>query len=104
MSDQMPVSDLTPPAGAQPWTCPRCGRENKAAWQQCPGCESDRAGRLPGDREPAVPRKRANPVNLVLGLLVLAALVALVVLYAPAVAEWVAEQWTTFVTWVDERT
>ena len=104
MSDQMPISDLTPPVGSAPWTCPRCGRENKATWQQCPGCESSRDGRSPAEREPARPRQRTNPVNLVLGLLVLALLVVVVVLVAPTVWEWAVQQWDTFVTWVDERT
>ena len=102
MSDQMPISDLT--VGSAPWTCPRCGRENKAAWQQCPGCESSRDGRTPTQREPARPRQRTNPVNLLLGLLVLAALVTVVVLAAPTAWAWATEQWDTFVTWVDERT
>ena len=102
MSDQMPVSDLESSAG--PWTCPRCGRENKAAWTTCPGCESGRDGRPPSGSVPDHPARRTGGLNVLLGVLVLAALVGLVVWLAPTVWEWVAEQATTFWDWVDSRT
>ena len=105
MSDRMPVGDAVgPSATAQVWVCPRCGRENKATWSQCPACESDRSGRTPGERAPAVARPRTNPVYLLLGVLVLGALAVAAVIVAEPVWTWVVEQWTTFVEWVDERT
>ena len=105
MSDRMPVDDAVGTSTAvQPWTCPRCGRANKATWSQCPACESDRAGRTPGERAPAPQRSRANPVYLLLGVLILAALVVAAVLVAEPVWTWLSEQWSTFVEWVDERT
>ncbi len=30
---------------AEGWTCPRCGRHNKARWRFCPSCESMADGR-----------------------------------------------------------
>jgi hypothetical protein len=100
----MPVDDVVGPrATAQPWTCPRCGRENKATWSQCPACESDQSGRTPEQRAPAVARPRANPVYLLLGVLLLAALAVAAVFVAEPVWTWVGEQWTTFVEWVDQR-
>jgi hypothetical protein len=103
VSDRLPVGDLAePPAG--PWTCPRCGRENKASWRQCPACETDRTGRTPTQRAPQVQRPRSNPVYVLIGLLVLAALVVAAVVVAEPVWEFVSEQWNTFIGWVDERT
>jgi hypothetical protein len=100
----MPISDLQSPADAQPWTCPRCGRVNKPSWRTCPGCESNRVGDLPAASVPDSPRRRTGAFSLLLGLLVLAGLVAVVVLVAPSVWQWVADQVATFVTWIDERT
>jgi hypothetical protein len=53
---------------------------------------------------PESPRRRTGAFSLLLGLLVLAGLVAVVVLVAPSVWQWVADQVATFVTWIDERT
>jgi hypothetical protein len=105
MSDQMPIGDLVDDTQATgPWTCPRCGRENKASWRQCPACESDRAGKMPAQREPARVKNRTNPIYLILGLLILVALVVGAVWVAEPVWTWVVEQWTTFIAWVDART
>jgi ferric-dicitrate binding protein FerR (iron transport regulator) len=100
----MPTGDLQAPADVQPWTCPRCGRENKASWRTCPGCESNRVGELPVAAAPAGPTRRTGAFSLLLGLLVLAALVVLVVVVAPSAWQWVADQAGTFVGWIDERT
>ncbi len=102
--DRLPVGDLDGSVATGPWTCPKCGRENKAAWRQCPGCESDRAGQSPSQRAPARPRQRTNPIYLLIGVLVLAALVVAVFLVAEPVWDWVVGQWDTFITWIDERT
>jgi hypothetical protein len=51
-----------------------------------------------------VARPRTNPVYLLLGVLLLGALAIAAVIVAEPVWEWVVEQWTTFVDWVDERT
>ena len=105
MSERMPVGDLSSDStGSGPWTCPTCGRDNKASWTQCPACESDRAGRLPAQREPARTKRRTNPINLILGLLILAALVVGAVWVAEPVWTWVVDQWNTFIAWVDART
>lgn len=104
MSERMPVEDVIGPAAmADPWTCPRCGRVNKATWAQCPACESDRAGLLPNEREPKRRRSRSNPINVILGLLIIAALVVLVVLVAEPVWDWAVESWNSFIAWVDAR-
>ncbi len=105
MSNGVPADDVVGAAArTQPWVCPRCGRENKATWSQCPACESDRAGRTPTERAPAAPRQRTNPVYLVLGLLILAALVVAAVLVAEPAWAWAVQQWDTFIAWVDART
>ena len=105
MSDRSQTGDLAgPDSAAGPWTCPRCGRENKASWRQCPACESDRTGKLPAQREPERPRSRTNPFYVIIGLLVLVALIVLAVWVAEPVWTWLAEQWQNFITWVDERT
>lgn len=104
MSDQMPIGDLVDDAHSGPWTCPRCGRDNKAAWRQCPACESDRVGKTPVEREPAKAKNRTNPIYLILGLLILAALIVGAVWVAEPVWAWVVEQWTAFIDWVDART
>jgi hypothetical protein len=103
--DRLPVGDLADPSGSSgPWTCPRCGRENKASWLQCPACESDRAGQSPAQRAPAISKSRTNPFYLVLGIVVLSVLVVVAVLLAEPLWAWAVEVWDTFVTWVDERT
>jgi hypothetical protein len=105
MTDRMPADDVVGPAARTgEWVCPRCGRENKATWTQCPACESDRAGRTPTERAPVAPAPRTNPIYLLIGLLVLAVLVIAAVLVAEPVWEWVVEQWDTFIAWVDART
>ena len=104
MSDRMPVEDVVGEAAlSSPWTCPRCGRENKATWNQCPGCESDRAGRTPVARAPARRARRMNPVNLIIGLLVLAALAVAAFYAAEPVWEWLGQQWESFTAWLDAR-
>jgi hypothetical protein len=102
VSDQIPISDLQ--TGADPWVCPRCGRENKGAWTTCPGCESSRDGRPPAAAAAATTGRSTSGLSVLLGLVVLAALVVLVVLVAPTVWQWVADQAATFWTWVDSRT
>ena len=105
MSELMGVDELArDAAGSGPWTCPRCRRDNKAAWSQCPACESDRVGRLPAEREPARSTRRNNPVNLVLGLLVLVALVIGAFWVAQPMWDWVVDQWNALLLWVDART
>ncbi|MGA7688805.1 MAG: hypothetical protein WCA29_06205 [Jiangellales bacterium] len=104
MSERMPVEGAVGEAAlSSPWTCPRCGRDNKATWNQCPGCESDRAGLTPVERTPVRKTRRTNPVNLILGLLILVALVVLAVNVAEPVWEWVGEQWGSFTAWLDAR-
>ena len=105
MSDGMPADDIVGAAApTQAWACPRCGRENKATWSQCPACESDRTGRTPTERAPVARRQRANPVYVLLGLVVLGALVVAAVLVAEPAWAWVVAQWDTFIAWVDART
>jgi hypothetical protein len=105
MSERMPVDDLMGDNVANgPWTCPGCGRANKAAWSQCPACETDRLGRMPAEREPARAKKRTNPINLILGVLVLVALVVGAFWVAEPVWDWVVEQWNTLIAWIDART
>jgi len=101
----MPVMDLIgdDATAAGPWSCPRCGRDNKASWRQCPGCESDRTGTLPTPATTARQPRQITVPGLVLGLLLLSVLVvAATVLAAPAWT-WVVEQWETLTAWVDAR-
>lgn len=105
MSERTPVGDLARDnVGTGPWTCLKCGRDNKASWSQCPACESDRSGMSPAEREPVRSKRRNSPINLILGLLILVALVVGAVLVAEPVWEWVVQQWNTFLNWIDART
>jgi len=104
MSDRMPVQDAVGERALNsPWTCPRCSRENKATWTQCPACESDRAGLSPADRTPVRKARRTNPINLIVGLLILVGLVVAAFYVAEPVWEWVGEQWDSFTAWLDAR-
>lgn len=104
MSDRMPVMDLIgdEALGAGPWACPRCGRENKASWRACPGCESDRDGVMPTTTRQQ-PRQ-ISALGVVLGLVILIAVVVAAVMLAEPVWAWAVEQWTALVAWVDART
>ena len=102
MSDPVPIGDLA--SASEPWTCPRCGRANKAAWTTCPGCGSDRDGGVSASTGPRHPAGRTGGLNVLLGVLVLAALVLLVVWVAPTVWQWAGDQAASVWAWVDSRT
>ena len=105
MSDRMPYQDAVGEAAlSSTWTCPRCARENKATWTQCPACESDRAGLSPAERAPVRKARSTNPINVILGLFILVALVVAAFYVAEPVWQWATEQWDSFTAWLDART
>jgi hypothetical protein len=92
-SPEHPAGDA---AGSGAWTCPRCGRENKATWNQCPACESDREGLASPSREPVRKGRRTNPITMIAGLLILVGLVVLAFYAAGPLGDWIGEQWDAF--------
>lgn len=87
------AGETTPASAARSaiegWACPRCGRQNKAAWRFCPGCESMADGRFLADiaAAQAVAQDRSSLLPGVFLLVLLMAGAALLLVFSGDIAE-----------------
>lgn len=89
------------PAAPTDWTCTRCGAENKAAWRMCTSCEATRDGTL---RTPPKQRRPGPGLgNIVLGVIVIAAMITLLVVFSEEIVDWVRSVAESVAGWFDRQ-
>jgi hypothetical protein len=89
------------PVAATAWTCRRCGTVNKPTWRVCTGCEATADGAV----RAAPPKVRTGPgvVNIVLGMLVVAGIVTLLVVFSEEIVDWFRAVAESVAGWFDRQ-
>ncbi len=84
----------------EPWTCANCGTQNRASWRVCTSCEVTREGqvRLAG---PARAERAYRVHHVLLGLVIVGAFVALLVVFGEDILEWLEDAYDAVRGWVD---